>query len=111
MESAVGGVGRWQAVICLAIALLKVPIAFHQLGIIFLAPPAPFRCVAPQEEANGVCVANCTKYEYDTSVFKNTIVMEWDLICKKEWMKNMTQTIFMFGVLLGNMIFGFFADR
>ncbi|XP_077295926.1 organic cation transporter protein-like isoform X2 [Arctopsyche grandis] len=110
IESTVGGVGRWQIIICLAITLLKIPVAFHQLGIIFLAPPANFKCTDPLGE-EGKCSSNCTNYDYDKKIFSNTIVMEWDLVCDKEWMKNMTQTVFMFGVLLGNMLFGFLADR
>lgn len=51
---AAGPWGRWQAKQAVLLALLKLPIAWFQLAILFLAPPHPFWCEdpAPQPEVS-----------------------------------------------------------
>ncbi|XP_030027815.2 organic cation transporter protein isoform X3 [Manduca sexta] len=107
----IGAIGKWQIWICFVVFLVKFPVAWHQMSIIFLAPPMNFTCSHPAEEFDNVCHANCTDYEYDHSVFKETIVSQWDLVCDRHWLKNLTQTIFMLGILVGNMMFGHLSDR
>lgn len=109
---AIGAIGKWQIWVCFVVFLVKFPVAWHQMSIIFLAPPVNFTCAANHSEifANH-CHANCSSYAYDRSVFKETIISQWDLVCTKEWLKNLTQTIFMLGILVGNMVFGYLSDR
>lgn len=111
IAEAIGEIGKWQLWIYLIVFLAKVPIAWHQMSIIFLAPPMDFLCADIEESIKNLCYSNCSVYNYDHSIFGDTIVSEWNLICKREWLKNFTQTIFMFGILIGNMIFGHVADR
>lgn len=42
--------GRWQAKQAVLLALLKLPIAWFQLSILFLAPPHPFWCEDPTSQ-------------------------------------------------------------
>jgi len=44
LQTAMGSFGPWQIIICLVVSLVKVPIAWHQLAILFLAPPQDFWC-------------------------------------------------------------------
>ncbi|XP_069501072.1 solute carrier family 22 member 20-like [Ambystoma mexicanum] len=54
----------------------------------------------------------CTEgWTYDHSVFSSTIVTEWDLVCDLRQMKQVAQTIYMAGVLVGAAIFGSLSDR
>ncbi|XP_020633129.3 solute carrier family 22 member 6-A [Pogona vitticeps] len=48
---------------------------------------------------------------YDRSVFPNTIAMEWDLVCSSRSLKEMAQSLYMAGVLLGGIVFGSLSDR
>ncbi|XP_028370066.1 solute carrier family 22 member 20-like [Phyllostomus discolor] len=48
---------------------------------------------------------------YDHSVFPSTIVTEWDLVCEARTLRDLAQTIYMAGVLLGAAVFGSLADR
>ncbi|XP_060125452.1 solute carrier family 22 member 6-A-like isoform X1 [Zootoca vivipara] len=48
---------------------------------------------------------------YDNSVFVNTIIMEWDLVCNLRTRRQMAQSIYMGGVLVGALLFGSLADR
>lgn len=107
----IGTIGKWQIWICIVVFLVKFPVAWHQMSIIFLAPPMNFTCGGSSEVFDNVCHTNCSDYEYDHSVFKETIVSQWDLVCDRQWLKNLTQTIFMLGILVGNMMFGHLSDR
>lgn len=112
LTRAIGAIGKWQIWICFIVFLVKFPVAWHQMSIIFLAPPMNFTCAdTPSETFDNTCHANCTSYEYDHSVFSQTIISDWNLICDRQWLKNLTQTIFMLGILVGNMVFGHLSDR
>ncbi|XP_032735267.1 solute carrier family 22 member 12 isoform X3 [Lontra canadensis] len=53
----------------------------------------------------------CTDgWVYDHSTFTSTIVSEWDLVCDNQGLKPMGQSIYMAGVLLGSVSWGFLSD-
>ncbi|KAL2805905.1 solute carrier family 22 member 6 isoform b, partial [Daubentonia madagascariensis] len=64
-------------------------------------------------EANGTGATEpCTNgWIYDNSTFPSTIVTEWDLVCSHRALRQMAQSLYMVGVLLGAMMFGYLADR
>ncbi|KAL0112549.1 hypothetical protein PUN28_012100 [Cardiocondyla obscurior] len=120
VQIAIGNLGRWQIVICLAISLVKFPVAWHQLAIVFMAPHQDYNCTEPaaEEYSEDQCMANlndtlvkCTAWEYDRKIFPETITSQWNLVCDRTHYANIQQSILMFGVLLGNIIFGSLADR
>lgn len=77
------------------------------MSIIFIGKHTNYTCADPKIET---CSANCTKWEFHDS-FLETIQMKWDLVCDKEKWVDYSQTIFMFGILVGNMVFGTLADK
>lgn len=90
------------------IFLLKFPVAWHQMGIIFLAPPVFFNC---SNATLDKCDKACPSYSYNRDIFNETIITEWDLVCDRSWMAGFTQTFIMFGILIGNISFGVLADK
>uniref|UniRef100_A0AAY4B2X4 Solute carrier family 22 member 6 n=1 Tax=Denticeps clupeoides TaxID=299321 RepID=A0AAY4B2X4_9TELE len=50
-------------------------------------------------------------WTYESTEFQSTIVSEWDLVCTLRPLKQMSQTIYMGGVLAGAIIFGGLSDR
>lgn len=52
LHETIGDFGRWQFKISILMALLKLPIAWFQLGIVFLAPPTQHWCKPPAEYSN-----------------------------------------------------------
>lgn len=112
LTKAIGAIGKWQIWICFVVFLVKFPVAWHQMSIIFLAPPMNFTCAdSATESFDNQCYANCSSYKYDHSIFKETIISQWNLVCDRQWLKNLTQTVFMLGILVGNMVFGHLSDR
>lgn len=99
-----GGFGLYHAWLCLLVFSSRFGVAFHQMAIIFLAPPTQFECPGVKTEC-------CTNPKYDTSIFKRTIITEWNLICGNSWLKDLTQTAFQFGVLTGSLFFGITSDK
>lgn len=110
LTRAIGSIGKWQITMCLVVFLVKFPVAWHQMSILFLAPPMNFTC-GNSTDFDNQCYDNCTKYTYDHRVFAETIKSEWDLVCNRAWLSNLTQTLFMLGILVGNMVFGHLSDR
>lgn len=108
IQRSMGELGRWQIWVCGVIFLLKFPVAWHQMSIIFLAPKPEFSC---KDETLSRCDSNCNEHVFNTSVFTNTIQMEWDLVCNRSTLASLSQTVFMFGILVGNMFFGALADK
>uniref|UniRef100_A0A8C3F374 Uncharacterized protein n=1 Tax=Chrysemys picta bellii TaxID=8478 RepID=A0A8C3F374_CHRPI len=65
-------------------------------------------------------ITNLTKLEtepcadgwvYDKSIFTNTILTEWDLMYDSRQLKQMAQSIYMAGILVGDIVFGGLSDR
>ncbi|KYN15387.1 WD repeat and HMG-box DNA-binding protein 1 [Trachymyrmex cornetzi] len=123
VQEAMGSMGPWHIVIAVVISLVKFPVAWHQLSIVFLAPPTNFSCIAPLSATNDstimkceVDVGNgtieeCTEFSYDKRIFRESIITQWDLVCDREQLANLAQSCTMFGVLVGNLIFSMMADR
>ncbi|XP_054426623.1 solute carrier family 22 member 6-like [Pteronotus mesoamericanus] len=84
-------------------------------------PASCLRFTSPQSgprfpngsEANGTAATEpCVDgWIYDNSTFPSTIVTEWDLVCTHRNLPQLSQFIFMTGMLLGNLIFGNLTDR
>ncbi|XP_058806102.1 organic cation transporter protein-like [Phymastichus coffea] len=124
VQEAMGSLGPWHIVIAVALSLVKFPVAWHQLSIVFLAPPIDFTCTYPKpanmsealerkcevDVGNGT-IEKCTKFFYDRTIFKETIITQWDLVCDREQLANFAQTCTMLGILVGNMIFSAMSDR
>ncbi|KAF9423514.1 hypothetical protein HW555_001069 [Spodoptera exigua] len=146
-SSIIGDFGRWQLKISILMALLKLPIAWYQLNIIFMAPPQDFWCSKPSPfskysdeewrklssphveehpclifdpdllaidpfmDKTLIPLVPCKKFVYDTSVFKRTITSDWNLVCSKHWLTHMCQIVMMWGIVIGGIIFGMWADK
>ncbi|XP_076821885.1 organic cation transporter protein-like isoform X3 [Clavelina lepadiformis] len=50
-------------------------------------------------------------YHYDTSVFTETTITEFNLVCNKSYRDTISLTIYMVGAFLGTLVFGNLSDR
>jgi len=56
-------------------------------------------------------IVPCESYVYDQSVFRETLVTEYDLVCSEKWKKGLIGVMYMIGLFIGSYIIGFISDR
>lgn len=106
IQNIMGAFGKYHVYLCIIVFISKFFIAFNQMAIIFLGPKVSYYC-----NSTGRDTCPCPDPVYDTTVFTNTIVMEWNLICERRWLVSFNQTMFQLGTLIGSLVFGTAADR
>ncbi|CAG9132751.1 unnamed protein product [Plutella xylostella] len=106
LQKLIGSFGKYQFWVFILLTVVKLCSAFHLFAIIFIAPKVTFICL-PNNSTN----CPCENPQYIDSVFTNTIVKQWDLICERKWMIGFTQFMFQFGNLVGSLLFGAVSDR
>uniref|UniRef100_A0A8C7ETG1 Major facilitator superfamily (MFS) profile domain-containing protein n=2 Tax=Mustelinae TaxID=169418 RepID=A0A8C7ETG1_NEOVI len=96
-------------------AWLRATVPLDQLGA-----PEPCRrftepqwaLLSPNTSVHGAATEGCRDgWVYDLSTFPATIVTEWDLVCEARPLRDLAQSIYMAGVLVGAAVFGSLADR
>ncbi|XP_055944696.1 organic cation transporter protein-like isoform X2 [Argiope bruennichi] len=55
-------------------------------------------------------VISCDAWEYDTSLYKSTVLSQWDLVCSREWLVSLSKSVFMAGTFVASLLFGQLAD-
>ncbi|KAM4723066.1 solute carrier family 22 member 6-A-like [Rhinophrynus dorsalis] len=97
---------------------------YHQSDLLDLVPKdgdqKPMSCLRYKRPGHGMWT-NSTLWNdteackdgwvYDKSVFSSTIVTEWDLVCDLHKMRQIAQSIYMAGVLVGAVLLGSLSDR
>ncbi|NXT57162.1 S226B protein, partial [Pluvianellus socialis] len=66
--------------------------------------------------ANGTATGAATEpchdgWTYHDGIFAHTIVTEWDLVCDSKKLRQVAQSIYMAGILLGSGFFGVLSDK
>ncbi|XP_011498037.1 PREDICTED: organic cation transporter protein [Ceratosolen solmsi marchali] len=56
-------------------------------------------------------ITKCDLFVYDRSKYKSSTTSEWNLVCDKDWLRAMGDSVFMVGVMLGSTIFGALSDK
>ncbi|XP_071806680.1 solute carrier family 22 member 15-like [Asterias amurensis] len=108
----VGEFGRLQKSNFLFLSSLNTVMATHMLAIAFVGKePAYISCKDNPIAKHHPCSPDarpCNEYAYSHEF--TSIVTEWDLVCSNKYKVGLVQSVFMFGVLIGVMIFGMMAD-
>ena len=85
----------------------------------FLAQKGNFdNCQMYQSKGNECLVENfgqnvttCLEYVYDKTYYEETIVTKLNLVCDKEYLKNILRQILILGLLFGSIIGGWLGDK
>lgn len=116
--SVIGNFGVYQAGIAAVGFFLTVVHSWQSLCLKFVAIKTEFNC---SEGIGGPdhCTAywgdnttsKCTKFIHDGSDFTETLAQRWDLVCDKEEINNLAQSVFFAGCLVGVFVSGVLADQ
>ncbi|XP_020788518.1 solute carrier family 22 member 13 [Boleophthalmus pectinirostris] len=139
--AAVGGFGKYQKILYIWICLPNVLLAFHMMVSIFTGATPPHLCrdsldpvarngtfdytpliLNSSEDScswserslqdNRSAPLRCVHgWVYSNETFQSTTVTEWDLVCENARLNSIGSSIYMFGLLVGSVVFGSLADR
>ena len=56
-------------------------------------------------------MTTCTAWEYDLSKFSQTLTSEFNLVCDRENLLSIGQTVYFLGMLCGGPFFGILSDK
>lgn len=91
--------------------LSSVPVNFN-MNLNISEPLADSSCFATDNLENRSARAPCEHgWVYSKDVFESTTVTEWDLVCDQAGMNSFGSSMYMFGLLVGAVLFGAMADR
>ena len=107
----VGDFGRWQKVVFSFFFICGIFSAWNGLALSFYAPDVKYWCEdndpkvfdRNSSHSNDTCQridgSPCEKWVYDSSMYSNSIVSEWDLVCSRSWLVSMAKSSYMIGTL------------
>uniref|UniRef100_A0A667ZTH6 Si:dkey-119m7.4 n=1 Tax=Myripristis murdjan TaxID=586833 RepID=A0A667ZTH6_9TELE len=123
----VGGFGKFQKILYIWICVPQIFLAFHMLVSVFTGAVPPHFCRSTWPSTGGPASSDFNfslvsgsngrpelcqgGWEYSKEVFHSTIVTEWDLVCDSANLNNIGSSIYMFGLLVGAVMFGSLADK
>nr|CAB3266146.1 organic cation transporter protein-like [Phallusia mammillata] len=109
-----------------------IPFGMHTLAPVFYSAPVQFRCNdsatlnfsttvrdsckrrCETSDYGDLCIQNtttCQEFEFESSYFTNTIIMEYSLVCDKQVFLAITTSMYMAGMWIGSILFGYISDR
>lgn len=116
VTNTMGAFGYLQALACGTGALCRSITAWNTMSIVFLTSKTEFACTRFKDGLsrpvqNSTCYEDCAEYEYNSVVFRETLISTFGLICDRAWLVSFTQTMTMFGLALGVTGLGWLSDR
>ncbi|XP_040574273.1 organic cation transporter protein [Lepeophtheirus salmonis] len=125
-----GQFGPYQKLIYLLFSFPYVMTSMQLMGWVFVGAELPHRCLLPNETQGTAmfhsqnlpeeelfqCVykfnnESCEEYVYDTSVVRDSVVKNWNLVCKDSERRARISAAPMIGYLFGGLFFGSLLDK
>uniref|UniRef100_A0A3B5L757 Si:dkey-119m7.4 n=1 Tax=Xiphophorus couchianus TaxID=32473 RepID=A0A3B5L757_9TELE len=123
--SKIGGFGKFQKLLYVWICVPQIFLAFHMLVSVFTGAVPPHLCRSAWPSGATPAALNFTAapgdrhpttscqdgWEYSKETFQSTTVTEWNLVCSNSSLNNLGSSVYMFGLLVGAVLFGYLADK
>lgn len=109
----VGEYGSLQKRVFWSMAIPQVFVAWHHLHNVFVSAEPQFRCVRaaiPTDGCPKVGETPCDRYDFSGGEF-TSVVSEWNLVCSESYKADLIQSVYMAGLLFGNLAGGYIADQ
>lgn len=109
----VGEYGPLQKRVFWSMAIPQAFVAWHHLHNVFVAAEPQFYCVRSDVKTAGcpkVDEPPCESYLFGKSDF-TSVASEWNLVCSDAYKSDAIQSMYMAGLLVGNLIGGYVADQ
>lgn len=110
IEKIIGRFGRYQTWILVLCIASKYPIQFQLTNVVFILPSVNYTCL-DEGANNSTNYCPCENPLYDTNDIVSSITSEFNLICNRQSLASLSQSILQVGILLGSLFFGFISDR
>ncbi|KAK2179680.1 hypothetical protein NP493_477g01038 [Ridgeia piscesae] len=132
---ALGRPGRYSLALYLLLCTNYAMVSISHFTMVIYTAPVPYHCAAPErpevsEHRNNTTAAaldSCSVYSnassggdgpvrceagwtYDAKTGERNILMEFDLVCDREYLNYLATTIYFLGVMLGGLTFGPLAE-
>ena len=120
------GTGRWQVLLIGYMSVMWLIFPTFSMSMMFVGATPEFKCAdgfdmnatfaslpteTPECHPSNDNSSSCTRWVYDDSIYKSTVVTEWDLVCGRKPLLSMLQSLLMLGGIAGSLIGGKLADR
>ncbi|XP_041370467.1 organic cation transporter protein-like [Gigantopelta aegis] len=134
-----GGCGRFQTLVYLVLSLIYMRGAWHVFAIVYLGDAGEHFCLSPLDHqanqsvdgnstelwvkeqcevvhylmngsSNITMATPCSSWSFK-SKFETTIVTDWDLVCDRNYVVELSMTIYMVGTAVGALTLTAMADR
>jgi len=108
LKGAENGPGRWQLQRVVLALLVGLPGLCHIFLSIFGFARGDFTCT----EGGGVnqCVVNCSRYEFDRSFWRDSVSMQFQLVCQGAQLGALFKLSFFSGFAAGTLLAGIVSD-
>lgn len=113
----IGEVGRWQLEKILIVFLVSVPGLAHVFISAFVFAKVDFWCAdgllpggPVNETLKNVCPDTCAKFEFDHSVWSETVISEFGLVCGSSSLPVIAKMFFFSGFAVGTFVAGIVSD-
>ncbi|KAJ8044443.1 Solute carrier family 22 member 6-A [Holothuria leucospilota] len=129
--------GRTQGLISTTAGVLAFELSWIILSVVFIAENPPHHCTVcenctledsiPVQEGNPLMFEQCLEYvnsewknetqlcsngwHYYTELYGDSIVSDWDLVCDKDSLPGLSQSIMLAGFAVGSILAGTAADK
>ncbi|XP_028398822.1 organic cation transporter protein-like [Dendronephthya gigantea] len=121
--SEIGGYGKYQILMLQLVGFIEFGISsFNVMIITFIAGEPTWECVSNSTVCNITGMVDTTSDDYNarcdmprsewkfSDTFTSTVT-EFELVCSKSILQNVSSSLFWLGWLIGNLVFGHIADK